>query len=357
MKKTKAICLAAMTALAMTFTACEKSSDSDSPSASSFTEEYFSSDQGSFHPEALPETDSDVSISDVIMNDQALSGGSNFISIESDTELDRFYIGVDGQSGYIEIPATSASTRAASPYIYLIDLSYGKALSGSFTILIKARTRDGKITKVFRKSIKFVKSKEGALTINLTFNQKKDLDLHLQTPSGKHIYYDNRTLTCETASGEKITYGLDHDSNADCNIDGLNNENIVIPEEAIEAGEYTVYLEMYKNCDKSIGTDLSWKLYVRYNGNVVRNTITIPSPGENSMAFTDGATTLESGASPHNPVWGTYPYNHYGRTQKYVMKFTVKSATRSREDPVSWNSYVPTLQDIAKRLDAEEGID
>ena len=81
------------------------------------------------------------------------------------------------------------------------------------------------------------------------------------------------------------------------------------------------YIEMYKNCDKSIGTDLNWQLTVRYKGNRVKNLITMPGPGDNSMAFTDGATTLEStGVSPNNPVWGRYPYNHAGRTQKYVTQ-------------------------------------
>ena len=258
----------------------------------------------------------------------------------------------------MEIPANlTTRTRDASHY-YMIPIVYGEGMNSTLVMVIKARLSNGDITQGFRKTVTFVESEEGELTINLTFDRKKDLDLHLLTPSNKHIYYNARTWTVETADGETITYGLDHDSNPDCRIDGLNNENIVIPEEAIEAGTYQVYIEMYKNCDKSIGTDLNWQLSVRYKGNRVKNLKTMPGPGDNSMAFTDGATTLESsGVSPYNPVWGRYPYNHAGKTQKYVMDFKIKNTTRSDKAPNIKCIYKPTAMDIAKEMDREEGIE
>ena len=68
-----------------------------------------------------------------------------------------------------------------------------------------------------------------------------------------------------------VTYGLDHDSNAACDIDNLNNENIYIPAELIQAGTYTVIVDMYENCSPSIAT--SWSVVARYKGEEVHNEI------------------------------------------------------------------------------------
>ncbi len=357
MKKLYLPCLMLVASLTCLFLSCEKDDDS-SGSESKYAEKFFSIENGTFHSEGMPESTTEATISGVEMNDYALTGGFNFISVNSNQEYDRFYVGVDGQNGYMEIPANMTTrTRDASHY-YMIPIVYGQGMNSNLVMVIKARTTAGDITQGFRKTVTFVESEEGELTINLTFDRKKDLDLHLLTPSGKHIYYNAREWTVEAADGSTITYGLDHDSNADCRIDGLNNENIVIPKEAIEPGVYQVYIEMYKNCDKSIGTDLNWQLTVRYKGNRVKNLITMPGPGDNSMAFTDGATTLEStGVSPNNPVWGRYPYNHAGRTQKYVMDFKIKESTRSNAAPKIKCIYKPTATDMAKQMDREEGIE
>ena len=51
---------------------------------------------------------------------------------------------------------------------------------------------------------------------------EKDVDLHLIEPNGGHIYYGNR----RSSNGGF----LDIDSNPDCSIDGVNNENIYYQE-------------------------------------------------------------------------------------------------------------------------------
>ena len=352
MKKVYLLSLMLAASMMLVFQSC--GSDDDAPDQSQFAKEYFSIDNAVYHADAMPASTADYALTGVDMNSSALAGGSNFISIESDEPYDRFYVGIEGQDGYLEV---NPSSSRFGEYRYSITVNYGSDLSRNMVMIIKARNAEGKITKEYRMTVKYVESMDGELTINLTFDQKKDLDLHLLTPSGNHIYWGQREWTVETPDGRTIKYGLDHDSNANCDIDGLNNENIVIPEEAIEAGEYQVYLEMYKNCNKSIGTDLNWRLSVKYKGAFVKNTRTQRSAGENSMAWTDGYTTIESNTSPYNPVWGRYPYNHAGSTQAYVMNFTVKQGSRANNAPKTWCSYVPTLTDIAKGLDRAEGIE
>lgn len=322
-------------------------------SQTEFVDQYFTVENGIFRGQAMPESTTSESIGTVEANDRALAGGFNYVTVTSDQQLSRFLIGVDGMDGYMEATVSSASTRADGTYTYIVPISYGVNFSKSIVMIIKAVTVSGDVTQGYRVSITFVESMEGELTINLTFDHAKDLDLHLLTPSGKHIYWGDRTWTTEGADGSTISFGLDHDSNAACRIDNLNNENIVIPRGAIEPGIYQVYLELYQNCDPSIGTDLNWKLVVRYNGRNLTNMLTPRTPGENSMAFTDGATTVEGS----NPVSGCYPYNGTTGTQTYVMNFEVASVAGTRGfTPVLKSIYKPTMVDYMKMKDREESI-
>lgn len=93
--------------------------------------------------------------------------------------------------------------------------------------------------------------------------------------------------------------GLDIDSNAGCYIDGVNNENIVIPEELLEVGEYRVEVDMWSNCDPSISTE--WMVAARYKGNLLPNLL--PEKG--------------------NPVSGVYPVGAPSGDHTEVMKFKI----------------------------------
>lgn len=326
-------------------------------SQTEFVDQYFTVENGIFRGQAMPESTTSESIGTVEANDRALAGGFNYITVTSDQQLSRFLIGVDGMDGYMEATASSASTRADGTYTYIVPISYGVNFSKSIVMIIKAVTVSGDVTQGYRVSITFVESMEGELTINLTFDADKDLDLHLLTPSGKHIYWGDRTWTTEGADGSTISFGLDHDSNAACHIDHLNNENIVIPEGAIESGRYQIYLELYQNCDPNI--DLKYQLAVRYKGNLVNN-INLSAhrdAGDNAMAYNDNNPTIETNSySLWNPVFGMYPRAHVAGTQLYVFDFEIRSAATRSAEPVLKSIYKPTMVDYMKMKDREEGI-
>lgn len=355
-------------ACVLAFTACSSSSDDDDSPAGSpqanFENNFFAIPSAIYQAGAMPNSTSNDVISGIEINDQALTSGSNFITVTSADAYDRFYIGVDGESGYYEVVPTDMmanSTRAGGLYSYIIYLNYGANYNRNITMVVKGRKTSGAVTQAYRKAIRYVQTRiSGDLTVNLTFNNEKDVDLRLTTPSGEEIYYGNKTLSVRDEVGDSIVrFGLDHDSNANCNIDGLKNENIVIPEIAVEPGEYTVRVDMYKNCDKLVST--SWQLVVRYKGQLVQNLLPQRTPGENAMASspTNLATTIESSITDakHNPVWGTYPVNAYSRDKTIVMKFKVKDASTTRGfTPVIIQDYQPTLMDYSKMKDEEEGL-
>ena len=196
-------------------------------------------------------------------------------------------------------------------------------LNSDIIIIIVGVRTDGTITAPSRIESHFVERLSGELNINLTFNNEKDVDLHLYTPDDKHIYYGNRGGSIESTDGEIITFGLDHDSNAACYIDSLNNENIYLPEALIVPGTYRVVVDMYSNCDTSIATD--WAIVARYQGNIIT-----PTTGE-------------------NPASRTYPVGAGNGDMTTVMEFTIgsPSAARGLVPMLKENTFVPVpLSDI-----------
>ena len=334
-----------------------------------FVNNFFSIEGATFQTGGMPKSTTNASkLAAITMNDRGLANGSNFMKIVSGQPYKLFLIGIKGVGNYFSCKAIPSdangntavqfpSTRLGDEYIYIIPLTFGPEFSEDITLIIKGVTENEEVTPAEYKEVKFEESMEGDLTINLTFDQPKDLDLHLLTPGGGHIYWNARTWKATLPDGSVIEYGLDHDSNPACRLDYLNNENIVIPEGAIEPGRYQVYLKMYENCDKSIGTDLNWQVVVRYRGQTIQNLRTLPTAGENSMSWTDGYTTIKSTSSNGNPVYGCYPHDHAGSTDAYVMDFQVKSnSTRGNNTIMRECTYVPTFLDTVKRLNEEEGI-
>ena len=356
MKKILIKCMA-ITAAMLAFTACSSDSSNENSAEKTFADNNFSISGATYHDAQIPASTAGApAITGVSANTQALQGGANFIQITSDQVYERFYIAVEGQQGYMEYnpetqtQSSSAPSRAGGTIItYIIPITYGSNYDRNITMIIKGLLEDGTITPAYRHSVSYVESMDGDLNINLTFSNAKDIDMWLVTPSGDEIYYGNRTRYLETDTGT-VAYGLDHDSNAGCTIDNLNNENIVVPAAAIECGEYEVRLYMFRNCDPSIST--SWQIAVRYKGELVKNLQPIPSAADNAIAYADGATTLESSiGSIHNPVWGEYPVNTPdggSSVYKPVFKFKLKEASASAPKFDVTRSYVPTAMDRKK---------
>ena len=245
-------------------------------------------------------------------NSSALAGGANIITITSPVELEKLFVALKGLNGYYSVTPISTGHYSGT-YVYQITVNYGTGLNQDVIIIINARTVDGSVVSVVEQEVSYVESKSGALAINLVFDQDKDVDLHLFLPSGapiEHVYYSNTGIFTGTAEdyaaiqeqaqkiwkdllkkygyssdtdeddiddddfwreyyakmedleGENFS-GLDHDSNADCDIDHLNNENIVMHAPALVPGVYKVYVNMYRNCSSSYAAT-KWTVISRF---------------------------------------------------------------------------------------------
>jgi len=236
----------------------------------------------------------------VNMNSMVLAGGTNWITIGSYVKYDKFYIGIEGVNGYYEYsPDVDEEFLGVDgyEYWYSIPLKYTMEFQRNINIMISAGNADC-VSGIYTQEITFVKSQDGALNVVLTFDNAKDIDLLVVTPSGRMIYFGDPGGFFNLEDGSSVFLGLDHDSNAGCSADGLNNENVVISEEVVEPGDYYVYVNLFSNCDATIATN--WTCTVRYKGVLLENKVGVnPATG----TFAVGAASNEDKIDLDNPVF------------------------------------------------------
>lgn len=297
-----------------------------------FTNNYFNvggATGASFTNAAFPAATSSSTLSGVTMNGQALQGGMNFISVVSPVPYSKFYVGVEGQEGYwTYTPSEGEVSQQGGNYVYNIPIGYGTNYSQDINMIVSGVEQgSGQVTQPYKSKVTYVTSLSGDLNINLTFSNAKDVDLHLYTPSGRHIFYGDRGGVV-TIDGNSYSFGLDHDSNAGCSIDNLNNENIYIPAELIEKGTYRVVVDMYANCQTNIAT--SWSAVARYKGNVV--------------PATTGA----------NPATGVYPVGAGEDDMTTVMEFYIADGTARLSTLLTPDTFVPVKLSDMDEMKKEE---
>lgn len=284
---------------AIQFTSCSRDDE-----VSDLEKYYFSIENAVYNKGKFPSATTEVTIDGIDMSSQVMNGAMNYISVVTEKNIQKFFIGVKGVKGFWEYISSTMNDNSTDN-TYIIPVMMSQLYTGNATIILSGLLDNGEVTTPVEKDVFYIETMPGAIEVKLAFSNNKDVDLHLYTPSGEHIYYGNRGGTYMTDEGEEVTYGLDIDSNPGCYIDSVNKENIYIPSELIQSGTYTVVVDMYENCDPSIPT--SWSIVARYQGDLI---------------------TPTSGV---NPASGVYPAGAGNGDMTRVMTFTIdeKKLTRS----------------------------
>jgi hypothetical protein len=117
----------------------------------------------------------------------------------------------------------------------------GSGLTGAIVLLVQLADLLGNVGQAFTASFSREEVEAGTVKVSLSWDTLSDVDLHLVEPTGQEIYWDNS----QSASGGV----LDLDSNAGCEIDRVNNENISWPAGATPPlGEYIVRVDFWEDC-------------------------------------------------------------------------------------------------------------
>lgn len=299
--------LPVVAAYAVMFAAC--SDDNDDPKVPELQQSYFTIEGATFQEAAFPVSTIAEQLQGVDMSEQVMNGAVNYVTVMTQQDVDKFFIGVDGVQGYYEYKPATDENASSGYNAYVIPVMMSESYQGNTVMKISGKLANGEVTNAVTKEIRRIETKTGAIEVKMAFSNDKDIDLHLYTPSGKHIYYGSRGGSLTLADGSVVDFGLDIDSNAGCHIDGVDKENIVIPQQLVENGEYRVEINMYSNCQPSLPT--SWSIITRYKGQVIT-----PTEG-------------------HNPASGVYSAYAPDGDHTVVMTFKITDG----HDDVVWPTF------------------
>jgi hypothetical protein len=221
------------------YNSCEKDKKHGSGGGDE-VKKYLSVNGAEFRAASFPSaTANGPQIDNVDGNGSVIEGGSNPVRIYTNDNVSKIIVGVENVSGYYEFSATNKSSAAY--YMISIILSTEIPIE-EFSIIFAIIDANGRVSERYALPVEVIEVGTGRLQVSLSWDQLNDVDLHLVEPNGEEIYYNNT----ESENGGL----LDLDSNANCNDDGINNENITYSENTVvEAGEYIVRVDFWSACD------------------------------------------------------------------------------------------------------------
>lgn len=342
----KLLCLLIMACSTCLFFSCGSDDDDNE---GKLEDKYLYVENGIYVQGELPIGSNAEMLEDVSLGESVLPGGSSFLKLTSKEILKTAYITVSGEEGYIKVDLKQDTpTRSTTTYTYTVVISLSQQLSSDFTLELTAVNASGDISTKFTQDMKYVQAGTGDLQVNLHFSNAKDLDLYVVEPNGNVICFESPFPYCTDAyrrwqNGDNYdeddfpeygTIGLDVDSNAGCEIDNINSENIFFKSGNMQKGKYQVWVNMFENCNSSIATDYIVK--VTYKGHTVN-----PTYGSNPS----------SGNFPIGTPSNDIGCELTGATK--VMEFTINegvTATRAVSTPMKRNSLKGLPEKVQNKL-------
>lgn len=233
---------------------------------------YFSVDNATLVAKEMPEAtlSGEVQLS---MNDKVIPGGTSYVAVNSEIPAAKILVGMKDQKGYYEAPANAQNGVYSFVMVVNQDITLGDKETG-IAVQVALQDANGNVSPVVENFVELLTTVgTGTLQVSLSFDNAKDVDLHLIEPEqvdadGNELSFDQRHI-CYFNSISMNGGELDLDSNAGCGIDNINNENITYSEEAYVApGLYQVYVDMFENCDPQ-DTPTNWVVSVYYKGALI----------------------------------------------------------------------------------------
>ena len=170
-----------------------------------------------------------------------INGGSRVVRLQSSSAFSIVYVTVGGVdrsvSGYWMLTLSGATTDT-----YIVITMSRSMPKTSFTTNISLATGTSQMTTAVEVSTTVLTAATGDVQVSVTWDTASDVDLQVVEPGGERIYWGHKTSAAGGA--------LDLDSNASCNIDNKNNENIRWT--SAPAGSYTVAVDYYKACTATL---------------------------------------------------------------------------------------------------------
>jgi len=167
----------------------------------------------------------------------AVNGGSAQVPVTGAAEYSAIYISLAGADDYWELQLPAGASASD------VIVGVASSLSASTLRLLYAVSSAGAVSQYASQTLQVYRVGTGDVQVSVSWTGASDVDLHVYDPNGEQVYFGNPA----SASGG----ALDLDSNAACNIDNVNNENIVWPVGGAPRGEYRVVVDYWADCGVS----------------------------------------------------------------------------------------------------------
>ncbi|GEM_PF-658902 len=177
-----------------------------------------------------------------------VNGGSLSEPIEANDPFVKVRIAVQGLAGSAAPTAGGDSGPAIGYYEITLKqpaksvqlvLTVAQILPGTDFVFHYAVVAEGGAQGVpVKQKVKALQVGTGDVQVSVSWDAASDVDLHVVDPNSDEIFYEN----AQSVSGGK----LDLDSNAQCQLDHKNNENITWSK--APPGKYTVRLDHWDSC-------------------------------------------------------------------------------------------------------------
>jgi hypothetical protein len=177
-------------------------------------------------------------------------------------------IGLGGDSGHWVVPTASPDTDNPGAFVFQTTLSFSPLMPTDpvdRSLVFRAVDAQGTIGPPTVLGIKVqtsaLSTAGAALAVTLTWDAESDLDLKVRVPSAADpskpidVWTRSRVALPPVGNGDPphtddeiaAAGQLDYDSNANCVIDGLRQEDVVFPQ-APPAGTYEVRVDAFSLC-------------------------------------------------------------------------------------------------------------
>ena len=222
----------------------------------------------SYHSGDVPTGTAGPGVSDAAELSTPLLGQPYRYAILGNTVFSKVYIWVDGADGYWELDLPVS--------VQTIDLvlQLTQDAGASFDLETALGSSSG-VGAAHGTTVTTTDLTNADVAVTVKWTGASDVDLHVIDGNGQEVFYGNS----ETPEGGV----LDLDSNADCDIDNVNQETISWPEGHAPAGTYTVKVDYFDDCGVESST---------YNG-------TYQVKGQGTKSF--GPFTFTGVAGTDNP--------------------------------------------------------